>query len=369
MESVDFCGRTCHTVMQPEYTAHRDDVARARPVRRRATSGRARLVRALEALRLVPGAGGRLRPLSAPDPGADREPAPVARHLRAVPLARALRRRQARREDALRRRGARRPRRRPCSSCTPAASTGSRASRSATTACTSSPAPRSTTGRPMPRRQEIPYVRYRRPDGEVVEYVVAEEGPAPARRAGRERAPADGLPRLSQPADAIASRRRARRSTRRWRPASSTGRCRSSRRSPSRRSRRPTTRTRRRRPASARTSAGFYGARHAGVAARAARDDRRGGRRPSPRSTRATSSRRCGSAGGRTPTTSVTRTSPAVSAATTGSTRAPTAARSPRTARRATRSWRSTTRSPEILKQIGQLTRSGRRRPYLSVSM
>ena len=98
-----------------------------------------------------------------------------------------LRRRQAPREDPLRRRGdggrdedrpphAHRRRR-------PAQRAAAREPRRARPAR----APRSTTGRATRRRQDIPYVRYRRPDGEVVEYVVTPKGkpPAAASRPGR----------------------------------------------------------------------------------------------------------------------------------------------------------------------------------------
>ena len=87
MESVSFCGQTCHTVMQPEYTSHETAAhARVPCVDCHIGPGASWFVRSkLSGSYQVLAVAFDLYP--APDPRADREPAAVARHLRAVSLA------------------------------------------------------------------------------------------------------------------------------------------------------------------------------------------------------------------------------------------------------------------------------------------
>ncbi len=75
-ESVAFCGATCHTVMQPEYTAYQESPhARVACV---AVPHRPRrqLVREVQALRRLSGVRHDRRPVPAPHSDADQEPAP-----------------------------------------------------------------------------------------------------------------------------------------------------------------------------------------------------------------------------------------------------------------------------------------------------
>ncbi len=69
-ESVEFCGQTCHTVMRPEYTAYQRFAPRPRVVRGVPHRAGRRLVRAVEALRRLPGVLGVLQQVPAPDPDA-----------------------------------------------------------------------------------------------------------------------------------------------------------------------------------------------------------------------------------------------------------------------------------------------------------
>ena len=86
-ESVEFCGTTCHEVMEPEYTTYQNIAARARRLRRVPHRLGRRLVRQVEALGRLPGLRRARRQVPAADPDPDREPAPGAGDLRAVPLA------------------------------------------------------------------------------------------------------------------------------------------------------------------------------------------------------------------------------------------------------------------------------------------
>ncbi len=95
MDTTDFCGQACHSVMAPEHTAYQ--------------RGAHASVRCVDC-HIGPGAGwfvksklsGSWQLVSValdlyptPDPDAGPQPAPGARHLRAVPLAAEVRRRQA----------------------------------------------------------------------------------------------------------------------------------------------------------------------------------------------------------------------------------------------------------------------------------
>ena len=103
MESVEFCGTACHTVMQPEYTAYQRSPHVARGVRGLPHRPGGRLVREVEDLGQLAADRGGLRPLPDADPDARAQPAPGPRHLRAVPLAEQVRRRPPEGPHALRR--------------------------------------------------------------------------------------------------------------------------------------------------------------------------------------------------------------------------------------------------------------------------
>ena len=102
MESVEFCGMACHTVMEPEHTAYQRS-AHSRVACAECHIGPGRgLVRQIQARwRLAAGCGG-ARSLSSADPDAASRPAPCAGNLRAVPLADEIRRRQAEYQEAFR---------------------------------------------------------------------------------------------------------------------------------------------------------------------------------------------------------------------------------------------------------------------------
>ena len=93
MDSVTFCGQTCHTVMQPEYTAYQNSPHSHVECVQVPHRSRRRLVRAQQALRRRPGVRGHLQHLPAPHPHAGPQPAPRARNLRSLPLAAEVRRR------------------------------------------------------------------------------------------------------------------------------------------------------------------------------------------------------------------------------------------------------------------------------------
>ena len=95
MDSTQFCGVTCHSVMAPEYTAYTGSPHSRVDVRAVPHRARRRLVRQVEAVGRPPGVRGRLRHPLAPDPLAREGPAARARDLRAVPLAAEVPRRQA----------------------------------------------------------------------------------------------------------------------------------------------------------------------------------------------------------------------------------------------------------------------------------
>ena len=91
-ESVNFCGQACHGVMKPEYVTYlhwpaRPGLLRGMPYRQ----GR-RMVCPLQAVRRLPGLCHAGQQVSAPHPHADQEPAPGPGNLRAMPLAREVRR-------------------------------------------------------------------------------------------------------------------------------------------------------------------------------------------------------------------------------------------------------------------------------------
>ncbi len=95
METTQFCGQACHSVMQPEYTGLPALAARQRALRGLSHRPRRRLVRQVEALGQLAVDLGQPEPLSAADPDAGPQPAPGAGDLRAVPLARQVRGRPA----------------------------------------------------------------------------------------------------------------------------------------------------------------------------------------------------------------------------------------------------------------------------------
>ena len=91
MDSVQFCGTVCHEVMQPEFASYEAGPQRACYVRAVSHGARRPVVRAVEAV----GACVRYYAVGvqhalAPDSVAGGKLAPGARHVRAVPLARAV---------------------------------------------------------------------------------------------------------------------------------------------------------------------------------------------------------------------------------------------------------------------------------------
>ena len=104
MESTQFCGQTCHSVMDPEYTAYqRSPHARVACVECHIGPGAPWFVRSkLSGSYQVLAVTFNLYPRPIPD--AHSQFAPGARNLRAVPLARALFRRQAGDQDEVCRR-------------------------------------------------------------------------------------------------------------------------------------------------------------------------------------------------------------------------------------------------------------------------
>ena len=104
MDSTAFCGTVCHTVMQPEYTAHqRSPHAKVRCAECHIGPGagwfvKSKLSGAWQADR------SHVQPLSETDRNSDRQPASGARDLRGLPLADHVRRRQAQGEERVHRR-------------------------------------------------------------------------------------------------------------------------------------------------------------------------------------------------------------------------------------------------------------------------
>ena len=94
MDSVQFCGQACHTVMKPEFTAYQDGAhSRVTCVRCHIGSGaswfaKSKISGARQILAVT------FHTYSTADPVAGREPAPGPGHVRAVPLAREVSRRQ-----------------------------------------------------------------------------------------------------------------------------------------------------------------------------------------------------------------------------------------------------------------------------------
>ncbi len=91
MESTQFCGAACHTVMDPEFTTYkRSPHARVKCVECHIGEGANWFVKSKlsGSWQLVSVS---LRPLPAPDPGPRPQPPPRARDLRAVPLAEQVR--------------------------------------------------------------------------------------------------------------------------------------------------------------------------------------------------------------------------------------------------------------------------------------
>jgi hypothetical protein len=157
MDSPDFCGRTCHTVMQPEFTSHEGAAhARVPCVDCHIGSG-ASWFRALEDLGQLAGNRGGVRPLPASDPDTDREPPPSRDtceecHWPERFVGDKLLVKTHFGDDE------RSARRRRCFSCTRAASIRSPDGRSAITASTCSQARRIRYLAADAGRQEIPYV-------------------------------------------------------------------------------------------------------------------------------------------------------------------------------------------------------------------
>ena len=102
MDSVQFCGQTCHSVMAPEYTAYSNSPALARglcglPHRRRSSVVRSREdLRCAAALRREP------EDLLSADPVSGAQPASGAGHVRALPLAGEIHGRQVLGQDQVR---------------------------------------------------------------------------------------------------------------------------------------------------------------------------------------------------------------------------------------------------------------------------
>ena len=87
MDSVQFCGQLCHSVMQPEFAAYQDGPhSRVACVQCHIGPG-APVVREVEALRPAPGLRGDVPYLCPADPDAGDEPPPGQGHVRTVPLA------------------------------------------------------------------------------------------------------------------------------------------------------------------------------------------------------------------------------------------------------------------------------------------
>ncbi len=92
-ESVSFCGKVCHTVMNPEYTTYlHSPHARVACVQCHVGPG-CKLVRQIEAFRRVPGLFCNLSQISSADSNADKKFASCKRDLRAMSLATIIRRR------------------------------------------------------------------------------------------------------------------------------------------------------------------------------------------------------------------------------------------------------------------------------------
>ncbi len=152
MDSAQFCGQTCHTVMEPEYTAYVDSPhSRVACVECHIGAGAPWFVKAkISGVRQVFAVA--LQTYSTADSVARPAPAAGARHLRAVPLAAEVRRRQAPRADEVRRRRKEHARderapaedRRPHR---PRASSGSTAGTSRTASSASNTSRRTTAGR------------------------------------------------------------------------------------------------------------------------------------------------------------------------------------------------------------------------------
>ena len=206
--------------MEPEYTAYQPLAPRPGRLRRLPHRPRRRLVREVQALRLLAGHLASTFDLyPTPDPDAGAQPAPGARHLRAVPLADQVRRRPAGGQDPLRRRRGEHRAEDACCCC------GSAASRAG--------AARASTGTSSPEIK----IRYRSDDDAREDLrgradAAGRHGrtlfrPERGRRRGaRRRSWRDhGLRRLPQPADPHLPAARARRWTRRSRRAASTARC------------------------------------------------------------------------------------------------------------------------------------------------
>ena len=94
MDSAQFCGQTCHTVMEPEYTAYRRLASLARLLRRVPHRARRALVRQGQDLRHAAGLRRRSEDLLQADSLARARLPAGARHLRALPLASEVHRRR-----------------------------------------------------------------------------------------------------------------------------------------------------------------------------------------------------------------------------------------------------------------------------------
>ena len=99
MESVEFCGQTCHQVMQPEFTAYQRSPHARVDVRRLPHRPGRTVVCEIQALGQLPGHRGDVQPLPAAHSHSGPQPAPGEGNLRAVPLAGEVLGRQVRRQN------------------------------------------------------------------------------------------------------------------------------------------------------------------------------------------------------------------------------------------------------------------------------
>ena len=170
MESVSFCGQTCHVVMKPEFTAYQNSPhSRVECVSCHIGPGANWFVKS-KISGVLAGRLGHFRPVSAADSDADRESASGARNVRGLPLASEVWRRPDQGRSTISPTMSRPSARNPFCWCTSAAATATKGIHGAHMG----PGVKVRYAHSDKQRQKIPWVEYTGKDGKT--FVFKAEG-------------------------------------------------------------------------------------------------------------------------------------------------------------------------------------------------